>query len=121
MAVTNFGFSNGCHTWQVFCPIRCQKVQMGVVEVSESGIVSSKFNVYSFKTTTRRLVTLKLDCHGKKLNVWLNGRAKPKKTLSLSEDAHQWYPCVRLAGEGNVAVLNPFVVDPEQPKNSYMG
>ena len=58
-------------------------------------------------------MTLRLDMNEKKLFCWLNGRPQPKRTLDLKSG--KWFPCVRLHGEGNIVILNPYFLDFDYP------
>jgi len=119
---TNTGFNTGSHYWEIICPKSCQNIQIGIIKEgwnrSGSKVDESFFHVYSFMTTTSRVVGVKLDLENGELRFWLNsGVAQTHKTTKNIPYA-TWYPCVKIKGVGTHIIYNPFAADPESTTSS---
>lgn len=124
---TNRIFSHGSHYWEFHVPKSCIDIGFGVLAIDEDpsknnsdpNNTANEFFV-SFKTTTDRVVGLKLDLHNFELRSWLNGNPQPKKTLILPE-GRQFEPAIKISGKiGKVVSLNPFANDPEEGPHSLL-
>lgn len=71
----------------------------------------------SFKTSTMRVITVCLDLNEESLKFWLNDRRNQSKTLKLPKTEEglcsgPWIPCVKISGDRNKIILNPFAKEP---------
>ena len=107
-AITNYGFSQGVHYWEIICPNKCAGIEVGVVDegwtLPEPGELKNKYVFVDFNTSTARTICLELDLNDLIFHAWLKPNESKKKSVSIS--CGTWYPCVRINELGNVAVLN---------------
>ncbi|KAL4475099.1 hypothetical protein ABPG74_001795 [Tetrahymena malaccensis] len=127
IAISTIGFSEGEHFWEFYCPIYCQKIEMGIIAPS-----IQQFHLIEFHTTTPRQVTFRLNFNTCKLSAYLNGNLNVHKSqilsfLKPSSDTNassssksnsqqvMWYPAIKMSEVGVSVVFNPFAYDPENP------
>lgn len=79
---SNVSFKSGIHYWEVICPVSCSGIEFGVVNKDTNDWVSS-----TFRTTTPRVVGMKIDFESMSLSFWLNQRLK--KTHSILKGDYQ--------------------------------
>lgn len=115
-AIGNQGFSSGIHYWEIVCPKSCSNIQIGIIKegwsVSNPTINASLQQAHQFRTSTARIVGLRLDLNKEELYFWLNGMFQPQKTIKKLPTG-TWYPLIKMKEIGTHAVLNPFAVDPD--------
>eukprot|EP00347_Sterkiella_histriomuscorum_P007708 403347869 len=110
LVLTNMAFNSGLHFWEFIAPISCNNIQMGVYNP-----VTKKELLNSFKTSTQRVITVCLDFNDESLKFWLNDRRSQNKTLKLPNtlgESGPWIPCVKISGDKNKIILNPFAKEP---------
>jgi hypothetical protein len=63
LAISNFSFSSGVHFWEIYCPISCNNIQIGLIKAGfdVEKLSESKAEFVNFRTTTPRLVGMRLD------------------------------------------------------------
>lgn len=66
----------------------------------------------SFKTKSKRVITVCLDLHEGVLKFWLNDNFMQKKVTKLFPVGGPWVPCVKIGKERNCLTLNPFANAP---------
>ena len=97
-------------------PKSCTNTNVGVVKegwsVTNPSSNSKLLETHTFRTTTPRVVGLRLDLNKGELKCWLNGIFQPSKTKSI-EKGVTYYPCIKIKEKGNHIILNPFATDPE--------
>ncbi|KAL4512083.1 hypothetical protein ABPG72_005085 [Tetrahymena utriculariae] len=130
IAISTIGFSEGEHFWEFYCPIYCQKIEMGIIAPS-----IQQFHLIEFNTTTPRQVTFRLNFNTCKLSAYLNGNLNNQKSQILSflkplgdingvqskSNSQQimWFPAIKMKEVGVSVIFNPFAYDPENPLSLY--
>ena len=99
------------HIWEYNVVLACQHIQLGVYNPS-----TRKEHYVQLKTKTPRVITFKLDCEAKTLDIWLNWRHKIAKKIKLDKEGGPFIPCVKMSMERNKIIINPFAKIPEDPK-----
>lgn len=116
LAITDVGFESGVHYWEIICPKHCKNVHVGVIKkgwsITNPAPNNSLLQAHSFKTSTPRVIGLRLDLNKGELYFWLNGNAQPHRTIR-NLGPGKWYPCVKLKENGTHVILNPFATDPD--------
>ena len=119
----HIGFNKGVHYWEIICPISCANIQVGVVKEGVSTVNANNAKLYElqlFRTSTPRVIGIKLDLIKNQMKFWLNGNLQTAKTKNLSPPGTVWYPCIKLKEKGTQVVFNPFAVDPENPHSIFV-
>jgi len=116
LAIAEVGFESGVHYWEIICPKHCKNVNVGVIRegwsIANSVVTNAKLQVHSFKTSTPRVIGLRLDLNKGELLFWLNGNFQPHRVIKNLQPG-KWFPCVKLKENGTHIVLNPFATDPD--------
>jgi len=116
LAVADVGFESGVHYWEIICPKHCKNVHIGVIRegwsLTNLALNAPLLQAQTFKTSTPRVVGLRLDLNKGELNFWLNGNFQLQRTLK-NLPSGKWYPCVKLKENGTHIILNPFARDPD--------
>lgn len=92
-------FKAGIHYWEIICPISCSGIEFGVVNKVTNDYISA-----AFRTTTPRVVSMKIDFESMSLSFWLNQRLK--RTQSIINGDYQLL--IKMKNYGNKVILNPF-------------
>jgi len=119
IAICNMGFTSGTHYWEIICPRSCNNIQIGIIRegwsISNPTTNNSLHQLVQFRTSTPRVVGLRLDLNKGELYFWLNGIFQNQRTIKKLPSG-TWYPCVKLKEVGTHIVLNPYATDPEYNK-----
>jgi len=115
-AVANIGFKEGVHYWEINCPLSCENISLGVIK---EGFHSNKpmnqnmtlASLWQFRTSTPRIIGIKMDFNNLEVRCWLNGNFQPQRIIKLTAGA-SWFPCVKIREKGNQVILNPFGCEP---------
>lgn len=123
IAIGNIGFKTGIHYWEIICPKHCKNIHVGVIQEGWSSTNPAADNnliqANTFKTSTPRVIGLRLDLIRGELRFWLNRNFQVHKTINnLSHTT--WYPCVKLKEPGTHVILNPFAIDPDSSYPIYV-
>jgi len=84
-AISSIGFSTGIHFCEFFAPISCMNLQFGVIKKGWKPGSIDLSDFQSFRTTTPRLIGLKLDLTQMSMKVWLNGIYQDNKKKDLKK------------------------------------
>lgn len=98
---SNITFKRGIHYWEIICPISCSGIEFGVKNKETNEVIW-----VAFRTTTSRIVGMRLDLESCSLNFWLNGRSQLKRNQSIGKG--EYYLLIKMKNYGNTVILNPF-------------
>jgi len=107
---SNIDFTRGIHYWEIICPISCSGIEFGI----KNKETNDKIWV-SFRTTTPRVVGMKLDLEHYTLSFWLNGRPQTKRNQSIPKG--EYMLLIKMKNYGNTVILNPFAQLEEKDMN----
>ena len=94
---------------EVYCPLSCKKVKIGVKK-------GGKLETIEFNSTTNRVVSL----YAKDNLKYLVNRHKPNKNDKKSLDGKEHSIAIEVEDKGNVAIFNPYCIDPLQPISFFV-
>jgi len=116
IAIANIGFKTGIHYWEIICPKQCKNINVGIIQegwtLTNTSADNALIQANAFKTSTPRVIGLRLDLIRGELRFWLNGNFQAQKTIK-NLAINTWYPCVKLKEIGTQIILNPFATDPD--------
>lgn len=98
---SNITFAKGIHYWEIICPISWSGIEFGIKNKETNEVIWG-----TFRTTTPRIVGMRLDLESTTLNFWLNGRPQHKRNQGIAKG--EYYLLVKMKNYGNTVILNPF-------------
>lgn len=98
---SNLTFKRGVHYWEVICPISCSGIEFGIKDKE-----TNEITCVTFRTTTPRIVGMRLDMEALNLNFWLNGRSQPKRNQNINKG--EYYILIKMKNYNNSVIMNPF-------------
>ena len=104
---SNLSFKVGIHYWEIICPISCSGIEFGMLNKDTNDYISA-----TFRTTTPRVVGMKIDFDALTLSFWLNSKFKRSQSILNGE----YQLLVKMKNYGNKIILNPFVSQKENDK-----
>jgi len=108
IAITNYGLSQGAHSWEIICPNKCTGIEVGIVKAGwnlpETQDLKNEYIFFDFNTSTTRTLCLHLDFEASEISAWIKSNDIKIKKAQITQGT--WYPCIRINEIGNVAIFN---------------
>jgi len=108
VAITNYGFSQGTHYWEIICPNKCAGIEIGIVKAGwtlpEPQDIKNEYIFFDFNTSTTRTICFQLNFEALEASAWIKSHDVKIKRAQITRGT--WYPSVRIGEIGNVAVLD---------------
>lgn len=94
---------------EVYCPLSCKKVKVGLEK-------EGRVEAVEFNSTTNRIVSL----YANDTLRFLVNAHRPNKNDKRTLDSQHWSLLVDVQDKGNLAIFNPYCVDPSNPLTFYV-
>jgi hypothetical protein len=93
----------------VYCPYSCKKIKIGLSK-------DKKIEALEFNTTTNRTVSF----YANENIRYLVNKHRPNKKDKKTITGDGWSCSVEVEDKGNIAIFNPYCVDPLQPLTFFV-
>ena len=105
---------NSSTYFEFICPVNCENLSFGLIKKGFVRGQPASTNIpfcllWTFRTSTPRIIGFKVDFESGELRCWLNDNFQSQKVYKLEQDVY--YPCVKIKERGNVVVFNGLAVE----------